>query len=1053
MQPPKIDGRDNKALIERMKEMAPFYTPEWRFTPEDPDPGTALFLLFAEMLSENVRRLNRLPAKHFLAFMNMLDVSLLPARPAHANLSFRLNDGVTEPVIVPAGTQVAAPAADGDGEVLFETDYPLLLTPAAIVAAFATSIRQDRIVRIPDLFITAANAGSSAPAQLFAFKTGVNLQEHGLYLEHGYLFDIEHSARIELELGHSFEKYRERDMCALLADRRLAEWSYRTEEGWTPFDDVRAETNRIVLTKVRKLQLVESEVDGVAGRWIRCRVRNEALAGSEDEVKEKAAKSRKPTAAGRASVAAPALVAERSQLPALLAARLEFDSIALKTDYIDAHRQGGLTPAMMFYNDIQLDPAGFYPFGDIFAPYSTFYMASREAFGKRGATVGITFSLETKVNRLQTELEKQIDWKLIMKKKQFEKQELPPVAVAQVIWEYWNGNSWVRLTTKKEYDELFYKPGERSVRKVTFRVPADLQESYVNAQSDYWIRVRVLQVENMYSTQADYLSPWIEELKLTYQYGDRKLAVERCMTHNNMEYADRTALTQAKGQAFAPFYPPQGKHAALYVAFDRPPVKGPIGLYVSVRQTRLTERDVPLTEWEYWNGGETQGWRPLKVIDGTNGLTQSGMVQFAGPPDLAKARLFLTEAYWLRVVVRDDTYDDPAYEAAVPIVNGLYLNTVRAVQQESVTDEHPEKRGTEYILARTPVFGETVWVDEAEQLTEEEAAELLASETLPAFAVRDEGGRLQQLWVQWAGVDSFADSGPNDRHYALDRTTGILRFGDGVRGMAAPDTGLERVRASYKVTQGSRGNVGPMTITGMQQSIAFVGGAFNPELASGGSDTESLEEAMKRGPQLLRHRDRAVGAGDYEWLAREAYPGIAKVKCLAGRNARMEPEVGSITLVALAKDGMAGRSSFPELKRRVERYIGERAPNVVAVKGKFQVVEPAYLEISISAQLAASGIEQVVEAERAALERLERFLDPLGGGYDGQGWAIGQQLHLSVFYALLKSIPAVNHVEKLYMTVHKLEYGERIEVDAAALGSIPHGIVVSGRHSVAVTAI
>ncbi len=65
MLPPLIDPRDIHDLIKRMKDMFPFYTPEWRFTPGDPDPGSALFLIFADMYKENIKRLNRVPLKKF----------------------------------------------------------------------------------------------------------------------------------------------------------------------------------------------------------------------------------------------------------------------------------------------------------------------------------------------------------------------------------------------------------------------------------------------------------------------------------------------------------------------------------------------------------------------------------------------------------------------------------------------------------------------------------------------------------------------------------------------------------------------------------------------------------------------------------------------------------------------------------------------------------------------------------------------------------------------------------------------------------------------------
>ncbi|MNG41579.1 hypothetical protein D3C84_1308480 [compost metagenome] len=58
-----------------------------------------------------------------------------------------------------------------------------------------------------------------------------------------------------------------------------------------------------------------------------------------------------------------------------------------------------------------------------------------------------------------------------------------------------------------------------------------------------------------------------------------------------------------------------------------------------------------------------------------------------------------------------------------------------------------------------------------------------------------------------------------------------------------------------------------------------------------------------------------------------------------------------------------------------------------------------------------------------------------------------------MFYALLKSIRTISHVEKLYMTVYKIEDGERIELDVNRLPSLPHSIIVSGKHKVVVNVL
>src|SRR5690554_431747 len=144
MQPPLIDSRDMSALIQQMKEMAPYYTPEWRFTLEDPDPGSALFLLFADLFMGNINRLNQVPMKNFIAFMNRFDVSLLTAKPASAYLTFTLSEGSRDAVLIPKGTQVSAQPDDGsEDEIIFETEKVVMITPAVLQDTYNVSTLSD----------------------------------------------------------------------------------------------------------------------------------------------------------------------------------------------------------------------------------------------------------------------------------------------------------------------------------------------------------------------------------------------------------------------------------------------------------------------------------------------------------------------------------------------------------------------------------------------------------------------------------------------------------------------------------------------------------------------------------------------------------------------------------------------------------------------------------------------------------------------------------------------------------------------------------------------
>lgn len=1004
-----------------MKEMAPYYTPEWRFTPDDPDPGTALFLLFARMLDGNIKRLNRVPQKNFIAFLNMLDISLQAPKPAKAYLTFFLSEGAQQHVLVPAGTKVAGLPVEPTAEpVLFETTGPMVVTPAKLKELYHVSTVHDRIVRI------GTEWNGQHAAVLFDHEAGPNLQEHALYIRMDDLFQVTHGTVLELELTHSQKRFTEAAACRLLAEDGV-EWLYYSLGSWHAFDEVTADGNRIELRKHSVRPWDEVELEGIQGRWLQCRAASiRVLAGT------------------------------------LPLAELELDGLKLKGRYLDVtEEEHGIEPERMYFNDIQVSNDGFHPFGEMFAPFGIFYASSSEVFSKRGAYVTASFNISYTEHRLFPQKPPEINWKMVMKREEVDKLDIPDeVTIARVLWEYWNGSAWVRLPAGKEAETLFL-PAHREAAEaqIAFLCPADLEQTFVNSEWGYWIRARVLQINNMYSANAVYVSPWLENVRFTYDDLEHERLPERCISRNNAEVFDVSRNLEGGGNVFRPFRKLEGHRPALYMAFDRAMERGPISLYFSLQQQKVSAQEAPHIEWEYLQAGrQTPEWRPLKVRDETSGLLQSGVIQFYAPVDMGEARLFGAQGFWLRALNRDGAFDLSDDTLPRPKALGIWPNTVPALQQESLEGEVPQKVRPEHLyeegtleaaLSRQPVLSEEVWVDETEQLREEDVARLEQT-GIPVQQLRDSNGQLMKCWVKYERVDQLLSSGPSDRYYVIDRTSGKLRFGDGVQGKPLTNQDTERVKVSYKTGGGTRGNLDRMTIQGLQSSIAFIQGVTNYEPASGGCDAETVEQAAKRGPQRIKHRNRAVTAEDFEWLAREAYPNISRVKCLPNYNARLEKEAGCMLLVVLAKGGGDSALAFSEVKKQIEAHLLSRAAYTVAFPGSIQVIEPAYLEIGVQAVLAVSSMEQALQAETEAIERVRRFLDPFEGGFDGRGWDIGKTLHPSMFYALFKSIGSIHHVARLSLTVTKVEDGERTEIVPEKMGEWLHGVIKSGQHQITV---
>ncbi len=149
---------------------------------------------------------------------------------------------------------------------------------------------------------------------------------------------------------------------------------------------------------------------------------------------------------------------------------------------------------------------------------------------------------------------------------------------------------------------------------------------------------------------------------------------------------------------------------------------------------------------------------------------------------------------------------------------------------------------------------------------------------------RDRNKRVSEVWVRWHSRPHLFHSGPNDRHYVLERAQGQYFFGDGVRGKVPPLGAV--VTARQDKTGG--GLVGNVKKGALNQVLGALGGleqVFNARAAEGGADAEPIERAATRGPQTLRHRGRALTLGDYETLARESSPAVAVARAISGRDA------------------------------------------------------------------------------------------------------------------------------------------------------------------------
>lgn len=122
-----LDDRRFDDLVEEAKRQIATSCPSW--TDLSPgDPGIVLLEVFAHLTEVMLYRLNRLPDKAYVEFLNLLGVQLRPPSAAAADLEFTLSRAAERPLEIRKGTRVTVARAAGAGEPpVFTTAHTLTI--------------------------------------------------------------------------------------------------------------------------------------------------------------------------------------------------------------------------------------------------------------------------------------------------------------------------------------------------------------------------------------------------------------------------------------------------------------------------------------------------------------------------------------------------------------------------------------------------------------------------------------------------------------------------------------------------------------------------------------------------------------------------------------------------------------------------------------------------------------------------------------------------------------------------------------------------------------
>jgi predicted phage baseplate assembly protein len=964
---PKLDDREFDDLVAEALRLIPRYAPEW--TNHNPsDPGITLIELCAWMTDLILYRLNRVPEKNYVAFLNLLGIKLKAPQAARALLGFTLAEGASRQ-LVPAGTQVSTPQGSDEDTVVFETTRDLVLDPTPIKASFSYHART-----------YAENTALLGGAREEGFEVfgGAERIERFLYLSDPRLAGCGEASVLWVYLG--CPERGGRDLA------RLLEWQYWSGGRWRDLTPAQLEVDRGEVGFLGPLPFEPTRVHELEGLWLRGRLA-EVVRPEDTEI---------DTIRVRVEVAGEGVPPDR--------ALVNLDSEAFI--FLDLGKN-------------------LYPLGKEPKLDCVFYLACEAVVRTPDAEVTIDVALADPsiVPRPTPSDDLTLSWEYWDGRRWRVLGRSGPRGVRPGGGDFgfhdetaaFTRSGVVRFRVPADLEPV--EVAGETHRWVRVRIEAGdfgVAGTYT-LENDKWL----------FRDDRPLRPPALRALSLRAREDYRD--VRHVVAFNDFTYADVTEAARTEYTIFQPFGPEADESPAFYLGYGGRPSNDLHGLYFQMAEelgvASLPREDAEVAThelvayaaarraaweaeqrviWEYWSG---RGWTPLAVDDGTTGFTSSGFVDFLAPDDWQPSRKFTEEAHWLRARLEQGGYVKP------PRILRILTNAVDAYHQSTIEGEIlGSSDGTPvqtYQLLRGPVLeGEAIRVLERQPPSDEERADL------DEGAVEIVDPTDETCWVRWRRVDSFYDSGPRSRHYLLDYQSGRITFGDGRRGLVPPQGHNGIVAQRYRIGGGARGNVNPGTLTSLTRALAYVDAVTNPFAAAGGADRETVDEAKARAPHTIKSRDRAVTAEDFEQLALRASTSLARARCVPDRTMR-----GAVTVVVVPKGPSGpddlGRRLVPshEILRYVKRYLDERR----LVGTVLHVVKPRYEELSLKVVLLRRAVGSSDRLRRDIELRLRRHLHALVGGRDGRGWPFGRAVLKTELIHLVEEVPGVEGVDAIEM--------------------------------------
>ncbi|MDG5814095.1 putative baseplate assembly protein [Chitinispirillales bacterium ANBcel5] len=297
----------------------------------------------------------------------------------------------------------------------------------------------------------------------------------------------------------------------------------------------------------------------------------------------------------------------------------------------------------------------------------------------------------------------------------------------------------------------------------------------------------------------------------------------------------------------------------------------------------------------------------------------------------------------------------------------------------------------------------------------------------------------------WSEVESFANLGKDRYVFTADRVTGVITFTPSVKihdededaplpalGEAVPE-GRE-IRLWYAHGGGDGGNASAEVLNVLKDPVPGVHlTVTNVTPATGGAPTESIDNALLRGPLQFRSLERAVTADDIELVTKQISGDVSRAHAYTKIELWKYALRGTVEVLAVPSipksKWNSGRISINNILNQqkistldlIREELKKRTPLGITVLVNWV----RYKGVSVHARVVVNQGENTSKLKERVLERLYIAINPIPSENNSSGWEFNSPLRVSSVYDILLAEPAVRYADNVKL---KVQYAPSTDV-------------------------